>query len=305
MNIAIRRLIHAVIVVFGVITVVFIVTRVVADPARLQLAAEASQQDYEAIQERLGLDGSIAEQYGDYLSGLARFDFGDSFTQNRPAVDVVGEAFPRTIQLVAIALPLTMVLSITFGVLAALKPGGFLDRMVSGISLLGFSVPPFLVGLLLVLVMGVWLKWLPTSGIGGLDNLVLPVSTLALSSTGRLTTMIRSSMIDELDKPWIAVARAKGMPMRRIIGVHALRNASVGVVTLLGLELITMIAGYSVIVEFVFAWPGLGLAALSATSRQDLPVVQMVVLLLAVVVVIVNLLVDAAYSLIDPRIRIH
>jgi peptide/nickel transport system permease protein len=305
MRMLLRRLFHAFIVVFGVLTVVFFLTRVVADPARLQLAAEATQEDYEAVKSDLGLDGSLVHQYGAYLGDVAHFDFGESFTQSRPATTVVREALPKTLQLVAIALPLTVVLSLGLGISAARRPGKAADRIVSSLSLIGLSIPAFLVGLVLMLIFGVWLKWLPTSGPGGLDHLILPVLTLTLASTGRLTMMIRSSMIDELNRPWIDVARAKGMPSRRIVGVHALRNASVAILTLVGWELITMLAGYAIIVEFVFAWPGIGLAALKASAAQDLPVVQMIVLLIAITVVVVNILIDIGYTFIDPRIKLR
>lgn len=301
--IALRRLFHAALVVFGVLTVVFFLTRVVSDPARLQVAAEASQQDYEVVKERLGLDGPLLHQYRTYLGDLTSLRFGDSFAQNRPASAVVGEAVPKTVQLVATALPITVVISIALGTAAAMRPRGVVDRIVSSTSLIGFSVPPFLLGLALILLIGVWWGILPTSGTGSLRHLVLPVVTLVLSSTGRLTTMVRSAMIDELHQPWIDVARAKGMPTRRIVIVHALRNAAVGVITMVGLELITMVAGYVVVVEYVFAWPGLGAAALAATRRQDLPVVQLIVLVIALLVVVVNVLIDVAYSIIDPRIK--
>ncbi len=300
-----RRVLHAVVVVFGVTTLVFFVTRVVSDPARLRVAIEATQEDYEAVREELGLDGSIVEQYGDYLADLTSFDFGESFNQNRPAMEIVAETLPKTLQLVVIALPLTVLISTLFGVLAAMRPGGLVDRLLVSTSLVGLSIPPFLVGLLLVMVFSVRLGWLPTSGTGGLDHLVLPVLTLALASIGRLTMMVRSSMIDELSQPWIAVAKAKGTRRWRIIGVHALRNAAVAITTLAGWELITMLAGYAVIVEYIFAWPGIGLAALTAASRQDLPVVQAIVLVMALIVVGVNLFIDILYRVIDPRIRMQ
>lgn len=300
-----RRALHAFVVVFGVTTVVFFVTRVVSDPARLRVAIEATAEDYEAVQRDLGLDGAILEQYGDYLGGLVSLDFGDSFSQHRPASDVVAETLPRTLQLVALALPLTLVVSITLGVLAALRPGGLLDRFLVSTSLLGVSIPPFLVGLLLVMVFSVNLGWLPTSGTGGFDHMVLPVLTLALASTGRLTMLVRSSMIDELSRPWISVAKAKGARRWRIVGVHALRNAAVAITTLAGWEFITLLAGYAVVVEFIFAWPGMGQAALVAATKQDLPVVQAIVLLMALIVVAVNLLIDVVYTVIDPRIRMQ
>jgi peptide/nickel transport system permease protein len=199
---------------------------------------------------------------------------------------------------------LAVVLAIPLGVVAALRPGTARDHLTVTTSLLGLSIPQFWLGLMLIVVFSVQLGWLPTAGAGGWKHLVLPSITLALPAAGRMAMMVRSSMIDELNQQYVKTAKAKGIVRRRVVGVHALRNASIPVITLAGWELIRMLAGYTVVVESVFQWPGLGKLAIDAIQRQDLFLLQTVVWVVAVMVVVINIAIDIAYKIVDPRVKV-
>ena len=301
---ALRRILQGFVVIFGVTTVVFVVTRLIGDPVRMMLPMEATNEERDAFARELGFDRPIPTQFVDFLGDLVRFDFGDSLWQRRPALDIVLEHLPRTFSLVGAGMGLAIVLSLAMGLASALRPGSLLDRIMVTTSLAGLSIPEFWLGLLLIMVFGVQLGWFPTSGTGSFGHMVLPTVTLALPIAGRLAMMVRSTMIDELNRQWVRTAKAKGMPFRRTVGVHALRNAAVPVVTLAGWELIRALAGYAVVVETVFAWPGIGFLALQAVSRQDLMLLQAIVFVVAVLVVVVNVAIDVAYKAIDPRIEL-
>jgi peptide/nickel transport system permease protein len=300
---AVQRALQGFVVIIGVTIVVFVVTRLIGDPVALMLPLEATAEERAAFAGALGLDKSIPVQFWEFVQGAVRLDFGESLWQGRPAFEIILEVLPRTLILVLAGLGLAVVLAVPVGVFAALRPGSLMDRSLVGGSLLGLSVPQFWLGLMLILLFGVVLKVLPTSGSGSLRHLVLPAVTMALPAFGRLTMMVRSSMIDEMHADYIETARAKGMPAWRTVFVHAFRNASNPVVTLTGWELIRAIAGYSVVVETVFAWPGIGFMAIQAIQQQDLILLQAIVFVVAVIVVIVNLALDFVYKLIDPRIQ--
>ena len=219
-------------------------------------------------------------------------------------MEIVVERLPLTIQLTVAGIGLAVLLGLPMGVWVALKPGGISDRLVVSLGLLGLSVPQFWLGLLLIVVFAVNLRWLPTSGATGLQHMILPALTLALPALARIVMMVRSAMIDELNQQYIKTAIAKGLPFRRIIGVHAMRNAAVPILTIAGWELIRALAGYSVVVETVFAFPGLGLTAIQAIERQDLILLQAIVFTVAVMVVFINIAMDVVYKFIDPRINL-
>ncbi|MDJ0925981.1 MAG: ABC transporter permease [Acidimicrobiia bacterium] len=300
---ALQRVLQGLVVIVGVTIVVFVVTRLIGDPVALMLPLEATAEERAAFAGALGLDEPIIVQFFEFVRGAVRLDFGESLWQGRPAFEIILEVLPRTVMLVLAGLGLAFVLAVPVGIFAARRPGSWVDRSLVGGSLLGLSVPQFWLGLMLILLFGVTLKWLPTSGSGTFLHLVLPALTLALPAFGRLTMMVRSSMIDELHAAYIETARAKGMPEWRTVFVHAFRNASNPVATLTGWELIRAIAGYSVVVETVFAWPGIGFMAIQAIQQQDLILLQAIVFVVAVIVVIVNLALDFVYKLIDPRIQ--
>jgi len=300
----VRRVGQGLVVVFGVTIIVFVVTRMIGDPVTLMLPLEATPADRAAFERRLGFDRSIPVQLVDYLGDVASFRFGDSLWEGRPAAEIVLEALPRTLELVLTGMALAVLVAVPLGVIAATKPGSALDRLAVFLSLIGLSIPQFWLGLLLILVFAVQLKVLPTAGIGGLNRLILPAITLALPAIGRLAMVVRSSMIDALNEQYVKMAWAKGMSGFRVVGVHALRNASVPTLTLTGWELIRALAGYSVVVETVFAWPGLGFIAHEAIEREDLILLQAIVFLVAVLVVGVNIAVDVLNKVIDPRIQL-
>ena len=300
-----RRVAQGLIVVIGVTVVVFAVTRMIGDPVKFILPLEATEEEREARREELGFDRPILTQFGDYVGDLARGDFGDSLWQRgRSTLDIVGAVIPKTFQLVAAGMLLAIVLALPLGMLAATRPGSVRDRLLVTFSLVGLSVPQFWLGLILIIVFGVELGWLPTAGTGTFKHLILPAVTLALPTAGRLAMMTRSSMIDELNKQYVKTAKAKGMPYGRVVGLHALRNGSIPVITLTGWEVIRALAGYTVVVEVVFNWPGLGQTAIQAIQRQDLFLLQTIVLIVAVMVVALNILIDVLYKAVDPRVQL-
>ena len=299
----IRRLYHAIYVILGVTIVVFVVTRVIGDPVSAMLPMETSAAQRAAFAQQLGLDRPLHIQFIDFLADLAHLNLGESLWQHRPVTQIVFEKLPITLYLVAAAMALAIALSIPLGIVAALKPGRMVDRITVVLSLIGLSVPQFWLGLLLILLFAVDLRWLPTSGSGDVAHLILPALTLAVPAMTRILMVVRSSMMDELNTQHIKVAIAKGLPFRRVIGVHALRNIAIPVMTLAGWETVRALAGYSVVVEAVFAWPGLGLAAVQAIERQDLILLQGIVFYVAVMVVIINIGLDLAQKLVDPRVK--
>jgi peptide/nickel transport system permease protein len=299
----VKRLYYGLYVVLGVTIVVFLVTRVIGDPVSAMLPMESSAAQRALFAQQLGLDRPLYLQFLDFLGNVARLDLGESLWQRRPVTEIVLEKLPMTLYLVGAGMALAIALSIPLGMLAALKPGGIADRVTVLFSLLGLSVPQFWLGLLLIIVFAVDLRWLPTSGSGDLRHMVLPAITLALPAMTRMVMVVRSSMMDELNAQYIKVATAKGLPFRRVVGVHALRNITVPAMTLAGWEVIRALAGYSVVVETVFAWPGLGLAAMQAIERQDLILLQGIVFYVAIMVVLINIALDVAQKFVDPRVK--
>lgn len=299
------RLWHGLIVIVAVTVTVFVVTRLISNPVDVMLPLEASEEERAAFAAALGLDRSIPVQFLDYLRGLARFDLGTSLWQDRPALTIVMEHLPITLLLVVASMVIAIVVALPLGAIAARRPGGIADRIVVVLSLLALSVPQFWLGLLLILLFAVTLGLLPSAGAGSAAHLVLPALTLAIPTMTRLIMVTRSQMIDELNSQYVRTLEAKGLSAWRTVAVHAGRNAAVPVLTLASWEFVRIFAGYTVVVETVFAWPGLGRLALQAIERQDLVLVQAVVLVIAVIVVFFNVLVDFAYSAIDPRIRLE
>lgn len=301
---AARRIAQGLIVILGVTITVFVVTRMVGDPVKAILPLSATNEERAEFRHQLGLDKPIAVQFGDYLKDVARLDFGESIQFRRPALTVVLEKLPKTFELVVPAIILAVLLAVPLGVVAALKPGSILDRFTVVVSMSGLSIPQFLLGLLLILIFAVKLHLLPAFGVGDWRHYVLPVVTLALPAVGRLAMIVRSSMIDELNQQYVKMAKAKGMSYSRVVGVHALRNATIPAMTLTGWEFIRALSGYSVVVETVFAWPGLGFLAITAIQKRDLILLQAIVLVVSVLVVVINVLIDVLYKQVDPRIKV-
>mgnify|MGYP001037495541 CR=1 FL=1 len=300
-----RRLGSGVLVIVLVAVTVFIVTRVASDPARTLAGPEATQEQYEAVRASLGLDQPLLAQFVDYVRDLAALDFGISYWQNVPVSGLIATFLPNTVLLVVVAILFAVLAGIPLGIAAALRPGSNADQGTAAFSLLGLSLPQFWLGAMLILLFAVTLGWLPTSGQGGIQHLILPAITLGLPSMGRIAQITRTTMIDELASQHILVARAKGLGGGYVVFRHALRNVMVPVTTIVSFETVYALAGYSVIVETVFAWPGVGALAIQAIQRQDLTLVQGIVFVIAVVVVLWNLLTDLVYRAIDPRIELR
>lgn len=289
---------------FGVVVAVFVVTRLVGDPVDIMLPLQATPEQRAEFAHQLGLDQPIAVQFIDYVRGLAQFDLGESLWQRRPAIEIVFERLPLTLALVLPGIALALLVSLPLGIAASLHRGGWLDRFSVSSSLVGLAMPEFWVGLLLIIVFAVKLKWLPSSGVGDFRYLILPVITMALPSTARLTMIVRTSVTEELNKPYMETARAKNLGFYRLVGVHALRNAGIPILTLSGWELIRALAGYTTVVETVFAWPGLGFTTIQAIQRQDLVLLQAIVLVIAIMITAINILIDILYKFIDPRVKL-
>ena len=299
------RITQGLIVIFGVTLIVFVVTRMVGDPVKIMLPLESTIEQRAAFEKQLGLDRPIAVQFVDFMGDIVRLDFGDSLWQHRPAMTIVFEKLPLTILLTAVSIGIACLLAIPLGIIAALRPGGLVDRTTVFVSLLGLSVPQFWLGLLFIVIFAVQLGILPTSGAGTPKHIIMPAMTMALPALARLVMLVRSSMIDELNQQYVKTSFAKGLPFIRVVGMHALRNAALPVMTLVGWEVIRALAGYSVVVETVFAWPGIGLTAIQAIEREDLVLVQAIVFTSAFSVVLINIAMDFIYKLIDPRLKLN
>lgn len=298
------RLLQAGIAVFGVMTIVFVVMRFSGDPTLLLVPEGASREHVEALRRELGFDRPIIVQYIAYLGDLLRLDFGNSVVQRVPAVDIVAGRIPYTLMLAAGALLIAIGIGVPVGVAMAIWRGRTVERVLAGIVLTGQSTPTFLSGILLILVFGVVLGWLPTSGSGGISALVLPSIALGALSMSTFARMARIAVIDELGKDYVRAGRARGLSPGAVVVRHVLRNAAIPVVTIAALEIGNLLAG-AVIVETVFAWPGIGQLAIQSIQSRDFLVVQVVVLFVSVVYVGMSLLADLAYALLDPRIRLQ
>ena len=301
-KVLVPRLGRALVTLWLVVTVVFVVLRFSGDPVGLLLPSDASQEQVEALRAELGLDASIPVQYGRFVGRLAHGDLGDSLRFNRPARDLVLGRFPATAELASVAFAVAAVLGLAVGSVTAIVRGSALDRVAMAAMGLCQAAPSFFLGLLLILLFSVRLSWFPTSGYGSPSQLVLPALTLSALTLASIARITRSSLLDILRADYIRTARAKGIPERLVFRRHALRNAALPVVTMLGLELAQLLTG-AVIVETVFAWPGIGRLAIDSVAARDYPVVQATVLLIAAIYVVINVLVDLSYLVLDPRTR--
>lgn len=297
-----RRALHSLGVVLVVVVLVFFVGRLVGDPARLMLPLDARPEQFESLRERLGLNDPLLQQFFTFITGALRGDFGQSYWQQVPALGLVIERLPATMLLAAATMCIALPLAILLGALAVLKPGSWADRAVNVVSLSGVSVVDFWLALMLIMIFSVNLGWLPTSGYGSIEYIVLPALVLAASPLGRIAQITRSALIDEMSKPYIRAARAKGMSRRQAVFRHGLKNAFVPIITMAGDETASVLNG-AVVIETVFAWPGVGLLLIQAIQRRDLPLIEATVFVVALLIIITNLLVDLAYAYLNPRIR--
>lgn len=299
----IRRLMVSIPIIFLVITTVFFTFQLLpGDPVRMYLGADAPQEAVDRKREELGLNRPIMVQYVDYLAGLARFDLGDSIFTSRSVASEISRRFWNTVQLSLAAIAVATVSGVLLGTFAAIKRGTFWDSAVSLVSIAGISIPVFWLGLLLTYLLSVQLDLLPSSGNRSWRHFIMPTITLATFSLAFITRMTRSSVLETIGQDYVRTARAKGLSERLVVARHALRNALLPIATVVGLRFGYMLGG-SVIVEEIFAWPGMGRLFVSAVGQRDIPVVQGTLLVFALTFVLVNLLVDITYAFIDPRIR--
>jgi peptide/nickel transport system permease protein len=299
-----RRLGQSVLVLLGVSFVVFFILYLTGDPALVLLPPDATAEDIREFRTRMGFNDPFIVQYGRFLAGALRGDFGQSVRHGEPAFHLVVERLPATFELSGAALLVALLLAIPAGVVSAVRRNTVVDYVATVVALLGQSMPTFWLGIMLILVFSVQFNVLPSSGRGDLVHLVLPALTLGLFTTARITRLTRSGMLEVLNQDYIRTARAKGVSGRPIVWKHAFKNAAIPVVTIVGIELGTLLGG-SVITETIFAWPGVGRLSVQAIYNRDYPVVQAAVFLLASTFVLVNLVVDLLYTYLDPRIRLR
>ena len=286
----------------GVSFVVFFILHLTGDPALVLLPPDATAQDIQEFREKMGFNDPFLVQYGRFLRGALRGDFGRSVRHDEPAFDLVAERLPATLELAGAALLIALALAIPAGIVSAVRRNSLVDYVSTVVALLGQSMPTFWLGIMLILVFSVRLNLLPSSGRGTLEHLILPAITLGLFTTARITRLTRSGMLEVLNQDYIRTARAKGVGGPPVVWKHALKNAAIPIVTIVGIELGTLLGG-SVITETIFAWPGVGRLSVQAIYNRDYPVVQAAVFLLSTTFVLVNLVVDMLYTYLDPRIR--
>jgi len=299
------RLASALLVIFGVTCLVFLFLHMVpGDPVEVMLGESAQPADREALRHALGLDQPLLTQFGQYMGNLLQLDLGKSLYSQRPIVDMLLERIPATAQLAVSSLIVAVLIAFPLGVLAAVRKGSHWDQSAMGLSLVGVSIPNFLMGPILILVFSLWLGWFPVSGRDGFVSLILPALTLGTAMAAILSRMVRATLLETLNEDYIRTARAKGLSERLVVWRHAMRNALLPVITLLGLQLGVLLGG-AVITEVVFSWPGLGQLTIESIQRRDYPVVQACVLVISLAYVVVNTLTDLVYGWLDPRVRLE
>ena len=300
----VSRLISAGIVVFGVTSLVFLLIHLIpGDPVEVMLGESAQLADREHLRHALGLDRPLLVQWGEYFSQIARLDFGESLHSKRAIADVIVERIPATIELTVVALLFAIIIALPLGVLAALHKDSAWDRGAMAVSLLGVSIPNFLMGPLVILLFSMYLGWLPVSGRDAPMSVILPALTLGTAMAAILSRMVRATLLEVINEDYIRTARAKGLSTFRVILYHAMPNTLLPIITLLGLQLGALLAG-AVITEVVFSWPGIGQLTIDAIQKRDYPLVQSCILLISLTYVLVNIATDIFYSVVDPRIRL-
>lgn len=318
-----RRLLQSIIVVLGVTVITFIALHMGGDPTYLYVSERASAEEIAETRAKLGFDKPLHVQYLNFLGGLLRGDLGTSLTYRTSALQVVLERFPATIELTLSAMIIAVVVALPFGIVSALNRGTSVDGTIMTLAMFGQSIPSFWLGIMLILFVGLGLRWLPISGhvpilqplfsgdigsafsglIKGLPYLIMPAVTIALFSLSRNARLVRSSMLEVLSQDYVRTARAKGLNERFVVLRHALRNAWLPVVTMIGLEFGFLLSGV-VVVETIFSWPGVGRLVFNAINQRDIPLVQAAVILFSLLFVFLNLVVDLIYARLDPRIRL-
>jgi peptide/nickel transport system permease protein len=297
-----RRLFYSLFVLLGVSLIVFVLIRLSGDPAALMLPLDATEEDLENYRAQLGLNRPWPVQYVDFVSRAVIGDFGTSIRHQQPAMGMVMDRMPATMQLAGLSFLIAVLIAVPLGILSAVRPNSAIDRVSVIGALGGQAVPTFWLGIMLILVFSVGLRWLPSSGRGGLEHLILPALTLGMYSAAVINRLLRSSLREVLQQDYIRTAQAKGYRESFIVLKHALKNAAIPVVTVMGLQISALMGG-AVITETVFSYPGAGLLLVQSLRNRDIPVIQAFVMLIAFIVIIINLGVDVIYSYLDPRIR--
>ena len=300
----IQKLGHTAIVVFCVLTLVFVVLHMTGDPVMMLLPPNASREEIDALSRTLGLDQPLIVQYGRFLARIARGDFGTSLQHQQPAMGLVAERLPASALLAVTALGLAVAVALPLGIVAATRRGTVLDRLAVALAALGQSAPIFWTGLMLMLVGSVILQLLPTSGYGTWRHLILPALTLASYPMAAIARLVRSGMLEVLDADYVRTARAKGLPERRVVLKHTLRNAALPIVTVVGLQFGLLLGG-AIVCEMIFSWPGVGRLMIFAIYNRDFPLVEAAVFVMAMVFVAGNMLVDLCYAWLDPRVKLQ
>ncbi|PIP44497.1 MAG: glutathione ABC transporter permease GsiC [Deltaproteobacteria bacterium CG23_combo_of_CG06-09_8_20_14_all_60_8] len=304
-NYFVKRLLLLIFVLFGVVTLVFFLIHLIpGDPVDIMLGDTAVAADKLALRHDLGLDQPVMQQYGRYLGHVVQGDLGVSIHSRAPVLGEIMARFPASAELMIGAMVVAMLIAFPLGILAALKPHGLLDASAMFFSFLGIAMPHFWLGPLLIILFSIQLNWLPVNGRGTLAHLVLPAITLGTAMAAMLSRMIRASLLDVLGEDYIRTARAKGLPERTVVLRHALRNALVPVITVIGLQVGVLLSG-AIITEAIFDWPGLGTLLLDGISTRNYPLVQGCILFIATIYVLVNMLTDTAYGWADPRVRVR
>lgn len=300
---ALHRLVQGLLVMLGAATIVFALTFLSGDPAATLAPLDTTAEELEQFRQRMGLDRPVPVQYVDFLSRAVQGDFGESYRQRQPAMGLVLERFPNTLKVAIAAILFALLVSIPLGTLSAMFHDRWIDLVARLVALVAQSVPGFLLGVVLILVFAVELRWLPSSGSEGPQSVVLPAVTIGSFSAGMLTRLLRSSLLEVLSQDFIRTAYAKGLNDRTVLLGHALKNAALPFITMLGIQGGFLLSA-AVVVETIFAYPGMGRLAVDAIAGKDVPVIQAFVIVAAGIVVVVNLVVDLVYTRLDPRIRL-
>ncbi len=304
LNYLIKRLSSAILVLFGIVTLVFLLIHLVpGDPVEVMLGESARPADREALRIALGLDLPLLQQWWQYLGDLTQFDLGESLHSRQHVSLLLLERIPATLLLSVASLLIAIAIAMPLGIAAAVYKDSIWDRLAMVTAMLGVSVPNFVMGPLLILIFALGLGWFPVSGKEGWSSLVLPAVTLGTALAAILSRMVRASMLEVLQEDYIRAARARGLTEKRVLWIHALKNASLPVITILGMQFGALLAG-AVITETIFSWPGIGQLMIESIQKRDYPVVQACVLLISFTYVLVNLLTDLVYVAIDPRVRL-
>lgn len=296
------RALQLILVVLGIGTLLFFLVRISGDPALALAGTDASAEEIEGIREILGLNRSLLEQYLSFLQNLATLNFGDSYIYLRPSMPLVLDALPSTLYLSFVAFLLAMSIAIPAGIYSAVKRREFSGRFIMSMSMLGQSIPPFIIGIFLILVFSVWLRWLPSFGSDKPTSIIMPAIALSAVLMARHTRLVRAYFIEEMNRGYVRTGKSLGYTNSRIRYKHILRNISVPMLSLIGIDLGKFVGG-AVIIEAVFSWPGIGSLMVNAVKARDYPLLEAGVFTVAVLVVLVNLIVDLLYQFVDPRLR--